>query len=186
MADPTPTYVLVDGENIDRTVGTIFQGRPRPEQRPRWERVRTFVRDTFGSFTKGLFFLNANLGQPVTFLRALDTLGWTAVQLLAPEGVKVVDMGMLKTLNYLADKSPCHIVLLTHDGDFSAHLTTCVRPGRRLSMLAFPEFLSSAYEGIPGIEIFDLEDDVGAFDCVLPRSRPIQLDKFDPGTLLNG
>jgi uncharacterized protein len=184
MAETLPTYVLVDGENIDRTVGTIFQGRPRPEQRPRWERVKTFVNDTFGSFTKGLFFLNASREQPVTFLRALDFCGWTAVQLQAPEGVKVVDMGMLKTLNYLVDK-PCHIVLLTHDGDFSAHLTTCVRPGRRLGMLAFPEYLSSAYAGIPGVEIFDLEDDVGAFDCVLPRNRPIQLDKFDPRTLLD-
>ena len=34
------TYVLVDGENIDATLGTSILGRrPRPEERPRWERL---------------------------------------------------------------------------------------------------------------------------------------------------
>ncbi|MCW2738704.1 MAG: nuclease, partial [Nocardioides sp.] len=31
------TYLLVDGENIDATLGTSILGRrPRPEERPRW------------------------------------------------------------------------------------------------------------------------------------------------------
>ena len=38
------TYVLVDGENIDATLGTsILARRPRPEERPRWERVLRFI-----------------------------------------------------------------------------------------------------------------------------------------------
>lgn len=33
------TYLLVDGENIDATLGTsILQRRPTPAERPRWER----------------------------------------------------------------------------------------------------------------------------------------------------
>ena len=38
------TYVLIDGENIDATLGTSILGRrPRPEERPRWERLLQFV-----------------------------------------------------------------------------------------------------------------------------------------------
>ena len=34
------TYLLVDGENIDATLGTSILGRrPRPEERPRWDRL---------------------------------------------------------------------------------------------------------------------------------------------------
>ena len=34
------TYVLVDGENIDATLGTsILSRRPHPTERPRWERL---------------------------------------------------------------------------------------------------------------------------------------------------
>lgn len=43
------TYVLVDGENIDATLGSsILNGRPTPEQRPRWERVLDFAERTWG------------------------------------------------------------------------------------------------------------------------------------------
>jgi len=34
------TFLLVDGENIDATLGTsLFNRRPQPEERPRWERL---------------------------------------------------------------------------------------------------------------------------------------------------
>ncbi|MGL5849240.1 MAG: NYN domain-containing protein, partial [Phycicoccus sp.] len=34
------TVVLVDGENLDATLGSSVLGRrPQPEERPRWERV---------------------------------------------------------------------------------------------------------------------------------------------------
>jgi putative heme uptake system protein len=36
------TYLLVDGENIDATLGgNVLNHRPNPEERPRWERVRS-------------------------------------------------------------------------------------------------------------------------------------------------
>lgn len=38
-----PTYLLVDGENIDATLGMSVLGRrPEPEERPRWDRVLSF------------------------------------------------------------------------------------------------------------------------------------------------
>ena len=38
------TFVLVDGENLDATLGNSVLGRrPLPEERPRWERVTAFV-----------------------------------------------------------------------------------------------------------------------------------------------
>ncbi len=45
MAGPPPaepeTILLVDGENIDATLGGSLLGRrPAPEERPRWDRVR--------------------------------------------------------------------------------------------------------------------------------------------------
>ena len=47
MTDPAgvSTYLVVDGENIDATLGNSVLGRrPNPEERPRWERVREFAR----------------------------------------------------------------------------------------------------------------------------------------------
>ena len=54
------TFVLVDGENIDATLGTsILQRRPNPEERPRWERVTEFAENLWGQPVTGLFFINA-------------------------------------------------------------------------------------------------------------------------------
>jgi len=35
-----------------------------------------------------------------------------------------------------------------------------------------------------GLELFDLEDDVGAFTVALPRIRVIPIERFDPWSLL--
>ena len=37
------TFVLVDGENIDATLGQILGRRPAAEERPRWERVTDYL-----------------------------------------------------------------------------------------------------------------------------------------------
>ena len=42
MATKRITYVLIDGENIDATLGTSILGRrPHPDERPRWDRLRS-------------------------------------------------------------------------------------------------------------------------------------------------
>ena len=66
--EPSPTgrrtYVLVDGENIDATLGGSLLGRrPTPEERPRWERVTQYAEAAWGQPVTGLFFLNASQGQ---------------------------------------------------------------------------------------------------------------------------
>ena len=64
------TYLLVDGENIDATLGTSILGRrPRPEERPRWERLLQFAQEQWGQPAHGLFFLAANNELPMSLSR---------------------------------------------------------------------------------------------------------------------
>ncbi|MBC7677737.1 MAG: nuclease, partial [Pseudorhodobacter sp.] len=38
------TYLVIDGENLDATLGVNLLGhRPAPDERPRWERVLEFA-----------------------------------------------------------------------------------------------------------------------------------------------
>jgi len=67
------TYLVVDGENIDATLGmSVLNRRPNPDERPRWEKVREFAEARWGQPVKGLFFLNATSGHvPMPFVSAL-------------------------------------------------------------------------------------------------------------------
>src|SRR3954468_14589329 len=93
------TFILVDGENIDATLGgSVLGRRPAPEERPRWERVLQFAEGTWGQRGKALFFLNASPGLlPLPFVSALLAMGYTPVPLAGPPGVKVVDVGIQRT-----------------------------------------------------------------------------------------
>ena len=76
-----PTYLLVDGENIDATLGMSVLGRrPEPEERPRWDRVLAYCDELSsadategeGNEARALFFLNATSGHmPMSFIQAL-------------------------------------------------------------------------------------------------------------------
>jgi uncharacterized protein len=175
------TYVLVDGENIDATLGSsILNGRPTPEQRPRWERVLEFAHRTWGQQPKGLFFLNATSGTlPMSFVQALLAIGYQPIP-LAGEG-KVVDIGIKRTLAALADR-PGDVLLASHDGDFAPEVEALLGGDRRVGLLAFREFTSTALSHLAdrGLQAFDLETDVKAFNVTLPRLRIIPLDEFDP------
>ena len=54
-------------------------------------------------------------------------------------------------------------------------------------MICFSELVSSTLAELrsEGLEIYDLEDDVGAFTVTLPRTRVIPIERFDPWTLLD-
>ena len=54
----------------------------------------------------------------------------------------------------------------------------------RVGIVGFAEFMASTLRGIPGIESFDLEYDVQAFNARLPRVRIIPIDEFDPQLFL--
>jgi putative heme uptake system protein len=177
------TFLLVDGENIDATLGTaLFQRRPQPEERPRWERLTAFAEATWGQPAVGLFFLNATSGQmPLPFVQALLAMGYRPIPLAGASDEKVVDIGIQRTLEALKDHD-ADVMLCSHDSDFAAHLGE-LKDGRRLGLLALREFVSNQLTGLD-IPLFDLEDDVAAFNTVLPRVRIISLDDFDPERFL--
>ena len=180
----SPTYLLVDGENIDATLGNSVLGgrRPNPEERPRWEKVRQFAAATWSGPVTGLFFLNASSGQlPLSFVQALLAMDYRPIPLSGGPGEKVVDIGIQRTLDALADR-PGDVLLASHDGDFLPQVERLLGTDRRVGVLGLREFVSAGYTALTpqGLEIFDLEDDVRCFPTVLPRVRIIPLADFDP------
>ena len=182
---PRTTYVLVDGENIDATLGNSMLGRrPRPEERPRWERLLQFAREQWGQPAQGLFFLAANNELPMTFVQALLAIGYRPVALSGAAGEKVVDIAIQRTLVELR-RHEADVLLVSNDGDFAEQLGDLL-DGRRAGVVGFVEFRNNAFVQLAehGLENFDLEYDVRAFNEQLPRVRIIPIDEFDPAQFL--
>jgi uncharacterized protein len=181
------TYLLVDGENIDATLGTsILRHRPAPEERPRWDRVLDFATRTWGQPVRGLFFLAANNELPGPFVQALLAMDYRPVPLTGGADVKVVDVAIQRTLTELRQRDG-DVLLVSHDADFVDQVTALVDDGsRRVGVIAFKEFRSQAYTPLleRGLEGFDLEFDVKAFRTPLPRVRIIPIEEFDPAEFL--
>jgi uncharacterized protein len=181
------TYVLVDGENIDATLGTsILSRRPQPEERPRWDRVLQFAQDEWGQRAKGLFFLAAGNGElPMPFIQALLALGYQPIPLSGGPHEKVVDIAIQRTLEALRERSG-DVMLVSHDGDFLPQLDALVDDRRRLGIVGFEEFCNAGLLRLQerGVDFFDLEYDVKAFRVHLPRVRIIPIDEFDPAAFL--
>ncbi len=133
------TYVLVDGENIDATLGTSILGRrPRPEERPRWERLLQFARERWDQPAQGLFFLAANTELPMTFVQALLAIGYRPVPLSGGPGEKVVDIAIQRTLVELGRRE-ADVMLVSNDGDFVEQVDG-ILDGRRVGVIGFVEF----------------------------------------------
>lgn len=173
------TYLLVDGENIDATLGTsILQRRPHPEERPRWNRVLEHIEDRWDQPVKALFFLAIDGDIPLSFVQALNAMGYQPLMLRGPG--KVVDIGIQRTAEALAERDD-DVVLASHDVDFLPQMTALAEdPDRRVALMGFNEFMSGGLREVPGIEVWDMEYDVQAFDAPLPRLRVIDIDEFDP------
>jgi len=182
MADARrTTYVLVDGENIDATLGTSILGRrPRSEERPRWERLLHFAEGHWGQPAKGLFFLAANNDLPMAFVQALLAIGFRPVALSGRDDEKVVDIAIQRTLTELAHHD-ADVLLVSHDRDFVEQVGALL-DGRRVGVIGFTEYRSTAFLELvdKGLEAIDLEYDVNAFNERLPRVRIIPIDEFDP------
>jgi putative heme uptake system protein len=180
------TIVLVDGENIDATLGTnVFARRPQPDERPRWERVTRYVTEQWGQPALGLFFLNVSGGtMPTQFVQALLAMHYRPVPLSGREDQKVVDIGILRTLGALLERDD-DVVLVSHDGDFADALEALDddEGERRVALVGFREFMSHRLNELD-LPVFDLEDDVSAFNAPLPRVRAIDLADFDPAVFL--
>lgn len=175
------TYVLVDGENIDATLGSsILSRRPHPDERPRWDRLLTFAEATWEQPVRGLFFLQANGDLPSGFIQALQAMQYRPIPLSGQANEKVVDIAIQRTLEALRGRAD-DVLLLSHDSDFVPQITELL-DGRRVGLVAFAEFRSREYAALAerGLHFFDLEYDVGAFNTRLPRIRVIPIDEFDP------
>ena len=120
----TQTFLLVDGENIDTTLGVSLLGRrPAPEERPRWDRVLSYAQAIWDQPARGLFFLNATSQVPLSFVQALTTLGYRPVLLSGPSDVKIVDVAIQRTLEALTEREDGGDALLaSHDSDFAPQL----------------------------------------------------------------
>ncbi|MFF2454924.1 NYN domain-containing protein [Isoptericola sp. NPDC058082] len=177
------TYLLVDGENIDATLGmNVLNRRPNPEERPRWDRISTFAQKLWDQDVVPLFFLNASSGQmPMAFVQALLAMGYRPIPLASSGTEKVVDVGIQRTLEALADRDG-DVLLASHDGDFLPQIEALLGDERRVGLLAFREFVNGQFSQLSerGLQMFDLEGDADAFTAPLPRVRIIPLDEFDP------
>jgi uncharacterized protein len=94
-----------------------------------------------------------------------------------------VDLAIIKTLEALAERDG-DVCLVSHDNDFRESFAALHDGNRRLGVLGFTEYLSGDYLELKmagQVELFDLEDDAGAFECgPLPRIRVIAIEDFDP------
>lgn len=181
MGEDQRTVLLVDGENIDATLGVSILGhRPLPDERPRWDRLLNFFADRWGQPVSGLFFLAASNELPHTFVQALLALGYRPIPLSGGPGEKVVDIAISRTLAVLADRSD-DVVLASNDGDFLPGISG-VCDGRRVAVVGFSEFRHRGFVDLAerGLELIDLEHDVRAFKVRLPRVRIIPIADFDP------
>jgi uncharacterized protein len=184
VADDPMTYLLVDGENIDWALGGILGHKPEPHQRPRWPHLLEFAEEEWGRPVRGLFFINATRGYPTSFVQALMAMEYRPVLLSGDEDEKVVDIGIQRTLDELVDRDG-DLLLASHDGDFADHLAPLAAdPDRRVALIAFEELVSTALRDVDGVDVFDLEHDVDAFEITLPRIRVIPLAEFDPADFL--
>ena len=177
--------MLIDGENIDATLGTSILGRrPRPEERPRWERLLQFARERWDQPAQGLFVLAANRELPMTFVQALLAIGYRPIPLSGGPGEKVVDIAIQRTLVELRRRE-ADVMRVRNDGDFVEQVGDLL-DGRRVGVLGFVEFRNSAFVPLVerGLESFDLEYDVQAFNERLPRVRIIPIAEFDPAQFL--
>ncbi len=180
---PRRTFVLVDGENLDATLGgSVLARRPEPEERPRWERLLSYAEDLWGQSATGLFFLNATAHLPNSFVSALLAIGFRPVPLSGRTTEKVVDLGIQRTLDALVGHDDADVLLCSHDGDFLEHIER-LTGDRRVGLVGFREFMNAGFAAA-GVEIHDLEYDVKAFNMTLPRVRVIALDEFDPEEFL--
>lgn len=178
------TYLVIDGENIDATLGlSVLERRPSPEERPRWDRILQAAEELWNAPARGLFFLNGSNGYlPMGFVQALSAMDYRAIPLAGPEDVKVVDVGIQRTLEAILTQPNASVILASHDGDFVPQVEELLRQGRKVAILGFREYLSTQLQELveDGLEIIDLEYDFDAFQVSLPRIRIIDVDEFNP------
>ncbi|MDO5746500.1 MAG: nuclease [Actinomycetaceae bacterium] len=163
---------------------SVLGHRPEPDERPRWDRILEFADNQWTENTRPLFFLNASSGHmPMGFIQALMAMEYTPIPLSSEaEEDKVVDIGVQRTLQAIIDQGYGNVLLGSHDGDFLPLIRELLDQGRHVGIFCFVEFLSSQIAELvdDGLELYDLEHDIHAFQVALPRLHIIPLHEFNP------
>ena len=111
------TFVLVDGENIDATLGTsLLNRRPQPEERPRWERVTDYAAELGASRSPACSSSTppAAAARHVRAGAAGDGLPARSPS-AGDSDEKVVDVGIQRTLDALRGHPDADVLLCSHD-----------------------------------------------------------------------
>jgi len=183
----TPTYVLIDGENIDWALSELINKKPGPAERPRWSEIVDHFREGGNKQVVALFFFNCpGDAVPIQFVTFLRSSGIRPV-LLRGQG-KVVDLGIQRTLQALT-KRDGDVALLSHDGDFIDEVAALVRSDRTVSLVCFPERANAQFMALreEGLRLLDLERDIkNSFDVTIPRPifTVIDVEDFNPEDFL--
>src|SRR5699024_7222878 len=97
------TYLLVDGENIDATLGgSVLGRRPPPAQRPRWTTLLSPAASSRHQPVSALFYLAVSDSLPLRFVQALTPLGYRTIPPRRER--KVVDIAIQRTAEALAER----------------------------------------------------------------------------------
>ena len=112
----------------------------------------------------------------MTFVQALPARSADPpVPLSGGPGEKVVDIAIQRTLVALRDRED-DVLLVSNDGDFVEQIGNLL-DGRRVGVIGFTRLRNSAFVlAERGLESFDLEYDVQAFNERLPRV-PVASDR---------
>ena len=163
------------------SAASILGRRPRPEERPRWDRLLQFAREPLGPGARRAV-LPRGQQRAADVVRAGAALdGLPAGPAVRRPSEKVVDIAIQRTLAALADRDD-DVLLVSGDGDFLEGVEGLLDGSRRVGVVGFTEFRNHEFNGLVprGLECIDLEYDVEAFTARLPRVRIIPIDEFDP------
>jgi uncharacterized protein len=188
---PAATYVVIDAENLDRTIGEILGRRPSAGERVNYQNLVAFCSEKWPKPLKCLVCLNVRgeqVPEPMLgFVQALRASKCDVVPLYGRPDQKVVDIAIVKLLNAMKELPAANVVLGSHDGeDFAPHVAALLGGQRSVAVLGFREFFSQKFrELVPqGLQLYDLEYDARVLPARLPRLVPIPVDEFDPKAFL--
>lgn len=184
-------FLLVDGEDIWRTLDRLLGRAPEEDQRPDWGQIADWVKENFpaGEWKRPYLLRGTSAEQIKLFIQALGRIGYRPLIPPIPDGVEPANMWQVERKAVLAYAAKiihsaftekCRLVVVSHDEE----ILRCVLEKGKYSVtpviLAFPEFLPDFVQQDRRLKVIDLEMQVHAFTSALPRRITVPLEDFDP------